>query len=323
MAGFTKHTNNQLAAYFKQRLGLYDYRRGWMKGDCPSCKRHDKFGVNLGRNRTNCFTCGWHPKPISAVRIIENLETLNEAWNFVGTFEGIEFLEPPVDLLEYKENTLPESFRLMSFGSSRYSKMARSAITKRGFDIDELTLRGVGYCTRGKYKGRIIFPYISGGQMIYFTARKFIDVGPKFMNPTTEEFGIGKKLLLYNVDSLAIYKKIYLVESVTNALTLGENALSLGGKVLSQYQKNQILLSPVDRVVFIYDPDAYWYAIHDALTIVAHKKIKIVLIEGNEDVNDIGRRETRRYEREAPWLNHNALMNLYHNTPKPDDFYMQ
>lgn len=159
--------------------------------------------------------------------------------------------------------------------------------------------------------------------MVYFTARKFIDVGPKFKNPKTEDFGIGKKLLLYNVDSLAIYKKIYIVESVTNSLTLGDNAISLGGKVLSQYQKNQILLSPVEKVVFIYDPDAYWYAIHDALTIVDHKKIKIVLLEGNDDVNDIGKRATKRFERESPWLSHNELLRLYHRTSRPLDFYKQ
>lgn len=320
---FNENSNNQLAAYFKQRLGMYEYRRGWMKGDCPSCKKHDKYGVNLSTSRTNCFQCGWHPRPLFAIRIIEGFETLAETWKFLGKFEGVEFLEPPLDLIEYKQNKLPESFRLMTFGKSRYSKLAQRFMSKRGFDIDDLSLQGVGYCTRGDYKGRIIIPYLLKGEMIYFTARKFIDVGPKFKNPTIEEFGIGKSLLLYNVDSLLIYRKIYLVESATNALTLGGNGIGIGGKVLSQYQRNQILLSPAEKFVFIYDPDAYWYALHDALTLVAHKKIKIVLIKGDDDVNDIGKKATKKYERATGWLTHNELFKLYHGTPRPRDFYMQ
>lgn len=323
MGQLNKHSLNKLAAYFKQRLGMYDYRRGWMKGDCPSCKKPDKFGVNLVSDRTNCFSCSWHPRPLSAIKIIENLETIGDAWKFVGTFDDVEFLEPPLELLEAKKNKLPESFRLLSFGSSMFSKLARKSMSKRGFDVDELTLKGIGYCTRGDYAGRIVLPYISGGEMVYYTARKFIDQGPKFKNPKTEDFGIGKKLLMYNVDSLAIYKKIYIVESVTNALTLGDNAIALGGKVLSQYQKNQILLSPVERVVFLYDPDAYWYALHDALTLVAHKKVKIVLLDGKDDVNDIGKKETIKYVNRTEWLAHNELMKLFHRTERPSDFYKQ
>ena len=68
-----KSLKNQMYAYFKNRLGMYDYTRGWLKGTCPSCGREDKYGVHLGANRTNCFVCGYHERPLYVISKAENL----------------------------------------------------------------------------------------------------------------------------------------------------------------------------------------------------------------------------------------------------------
>src|SRR5690606_20249091 len=141
-------------------------------------------------------------------------------------FEDAPFLETYQEALIQKPAELPVGFTLLSLGNSMVSKSARKYMRERGFKIKELSMMGIGYCARGEYKYRIIIPFYEAGRLIYFNARQFIELGSKFKNPAIEDFGIGKNMLMYNVDALAIYNKIYLVESATNAITLGNNAVA-------------------------------------------------------------------------------------------------
>jgi len=34
---FNNEIKNKINEYLLKKLGMYDYRRGWLKGDCPSC----------------------------------------------------------------------------------------------------------------------------------------------------------------------------------------------------------------------------------------------------------------------------------------------
>lgn len=301
----------KLSNYFKSRLGMFDYRRGWMKGNCPYCHSVEKFGVNLSQYRTNCFKCEANPSPIEVVMDIEGFDTFPKAWDYIGAFEEAEFLEAPKTPLEEVDSFLPEHFKLLTLGDSRIAKLARSYMKGRGFDIDELSFKGVGYCDDGEYIGRVIFPYYEKGKLRYFTARKFIDIGPKFKNPPVESFGIGKNLLIYNVDALQLYNKIYIVESITNALTLGDNAIALGGKVISDYQSSKILRSPIKKVVILLDPDATDRALKTGLHFVNYKACKVVELPEGFDVNDVGKKETMKYVKSTPYENYQQLYKRY------------
>ena len=297
---------------------MFDYRKGWMKSDCPFCGGVLKFGVNLSRNRTNCFRCTYHKNPIYTVMEIEGIINYADAYIYIKAFEEAEYLETPVSLLEEKPAKLPESFKLLNFGSSRIGDMARNYMSHRGFDIDELSLKGIGYCTKGDFAFRIIFPFHERGLLRYFNARQFMEIGVKFKNPPIEEFGVGKNLLIYNVDVLNIYDKIEILESITNCLTLGDNATSIGGKIMSHYQMSKYMSSPVKKLVIILDPDAYHRALKTGLQFVYHKKIKVVKLPDEVDVNDLGKKETKKYIKATPYMNYKELYKLYINTPLDD-----
>ena len=36
--------------YFIRKIGAFDYRKGWMKSDCPYCGGEKKFGINTQRS---------------------------------------------------------------------------------------------------------------------------------------------------------------------------------------------------------------------------------------------------------------------------------
>ena len=309
----------KLYNYFITRLGMRDYRRGWLKGDCPYCGGEDKFGVHLETNRTNCFKCAEHPLPIRVVMDQEGIANFPESWAHIDTFEEFKYLETSIELLKEKPAQLPEGFRLINIGDSQTAKIARRKLKERGFNITNLALRGVGYCVSGDYGGRIIIPFYERGRLIYFNARNFTGLGPKFKNPRIEEFGIGKNLLIYNVDALELYRTIYILESATNALTLGDKATATGGKVISRYQISKYLQSSAQRFVIILDPYANHEALWAGMQLVYHKKVKVVLLPESkleEDVNDIGKKKTLKHIKNQPWQNYRDLNKLYLRNPK-------
>jgi len=310
VATLNNNIRNKLNQYFVENLGLQIYRRGWLKGNCPNCGKY-KFGVNISINRTNCFSCGYNPKPIEVIADVEKLPGIPAAYKFVNIFDGTEFYEAPLEVKELKaSSSLPEDYVNIKRGKSVYAKKARNYLKKRGFNIDALSKKGFGYCTSGKYFGYIIMPFYFQGKLIYFNARDFMSYGSKFNNPLVEDFGLGKSMLMYNMDSLYIYNKCYLVESVTNSITIGDNSFAIGGKKISRYQLNYIIKSPCEKIILGLDQDGIREAIKTGFDLCMSKKIKIMQFTDNKDINDIGFKKSKKIERQSKYLNHMDLIKL-------------
>lgn len=309
-----KSIKDKLYGYFIKRFGMHDYTRGWLKGGCPSCGKEEKFGVNLYLNKTNCFRCGYHPSPIGVIMDQEGLETYKEVRDFLNMYEGATYLEPVIERIENINVILPEGFKNLRLGDSFLAKRARSYIESRGFDPDEKSFQGWGYCTTGKYFGYIIIPFYIGGKLIYFNARKFIGNGPKYMNPDIKEFGIGKSLLIYNIDALSMYSDIFLMEGVFNAGTIGDNAIATGGKKISSYQLSMMLKSQAENFTLLLDPDAVEESSRLALKLHYHKKVRVIILPENKDVNDLGYEATMDIVNKVNWMNYNDLLKIKHGT---------
>lgn len=307
----TKEIKEKLNGYFQKKLGLYDYNKGWLKGDCPSCGEH-KFGIHISTDRSNCFKCGYNDKPINIVMKIEKIDSYRELHLILNDLTGIKFYEEAIENDDgpKKELILPEGYKNIRFGESRLAKAARRYLKKRGFNITELSLAGFGYGTKDKYFGYIIMPYYQDNKLLYFTTRLFIGSGPKFNNPPAEEYGIGKNSIIYNRDALYIYDRIFLVESITNARTIGDNAIGIGGKVLSSIQFNDIIKSPCSKVIIGLDRDAIQYAIDLAFSLIDYKKVKIMIMPHEKDINDLGKTKSLLISYRASYLSYKKLQIL-------------
>jgi len=300
----------KLNQWFKSKLGMYDYTKGWMKGDCPDCGASDKYGVNLSHDRTNCFKCGYHERPIYAIKTYEGLDSIHNVRLLLDAFSGYDYVEEKTERIERKPVILPESFQPLDSGKSQYAKSARSYMKGRGFSPKKLADKGFGYCTEGSYQGYIIMPFFVHGKMVYFHTRNFLSGGPKFNNPPLEEFGVGKSTLIYNLDSLYLYDEVSIVESVMNAETLGEKGTVLGGKKISTYQYSTYIKSPVNIINIILDSDAWEESIKLGMQLCNHKKIRVIKMPEGLDVNDIGRKATKKLIKETPIVNYSALLKL-------------
>lgn len=299
----------KLNAYFKKRWGMYDYRKGWLKGDCPGCGEH-KWGVNISLNRTNCFKCGYHLDPISVVEDIENLTSRSEAIKYLKELDGSEdFYEVKYEAYELKENIkLPEGYKNITRGNSILAKTVRNFVRKRGFDVKKVSRKGWGYCNSGKYFGYLIMPFYNNGRLVYFNARRVIGSGPKFNNPDIDEFGLGKSMLIYNIDALTMYDRVFIFEGLMNAETIGDNAIAMGGKKLSAYQINILIKSPVNKFIICLDSDAYLDGIELALQLCEYKKVKLIRFPDGKDANDLGKLTTLKLVSSKHYLSYKEIL---------------
>lgn len=300
---------NQLYTYFI-KAGMYDYKRGWLKGDCPFCGKHDKFGVNLYLNRTNCFVCGNHGTPMNTILQVSGAQTYREALSLLNTEELFKYTDPEMDFLEENPIELPQGFVRLKYGDSIVGDAICKYVEGRGFSVSTLAKKGFGYCEDGDLFGYLIMPFYVNNKLAYYHARNVYGNGPKFKNPEISDVGIGKSLLLYNIDALWMYKTIFLVESVLNAETLGDKALATGGKKVSDYQLNLFLRSPVENIVVLLDPDGWDDALKIGFKLVYEKNIKLCRLPEETDVNSLGRKRTINIIYKNRYLTHSDILRL-------------
>lgn len=314
MAIYSDQIKRKIIDYFKTKFNAFDYKNGWVKMNCPDCDKL-KFGVNIEESRCNCFSCGAKPAPLYYIMELEGLKTLNEVYRLLNSFEGTDYLQLEVSIKrETKQVKLPESYKLMVMGKSLMSQSARNYMRKRGFNNTTLSMMGIGYCVSGEYAGIIILPFYQNNKLVYFIGRRFIQMGgEKFKNPSVDDFGLGKSMITYNSDALQVYKKIYLVEAVLNALTMGVNGVAILGKKISNYQKSLIIRSTVKDIIICLDPDAIRETIKLAKELIQFKRVKIIIFPEKKDVNDMGKKWVKQKEREAKWLTYQDLVKLQYS----------
>lgn len=306
----SKDTRNKINEYLIKKLGMFDYKRGWLKGDCPDCGKALKFGVNLYKDKSNCFSCGYNPRPIQLIKDIEGFSENYEVYKLLGNLEGITYAHQEAEAYQLKENTvLPDGYRNLLRGKSILAKSARAFVKRRGFDVNKMALKGWGYGTKDKYQGYLIMPIYQENRLVYFNARLYCGYGPKFNNPPIDDFGLGKSFIIYNIEALYTYKTVWIVESITNAETIGDNASAMSGKALSAYQINEIIKSPCEKLIIALDRDALDWSIDLAFKLIDYKRIKILVMPENKDINDLGRNKSLEISHKSKYLkSYNELM---------------
>lgn len=309
----TNEFKGKVKTYLVKRLGAFEYKHGWLRVPiCPYCHRENKMGVNLSMWRTNCFRCGEHPSPTQMIMDIENLDNYGELIKLLnnGEFTELEFCDEKVELSEKKPVYLPEGFKNINLGTSQLAKSMRNYIRKRGFNVKVLSKFGIGYCNKGPLFGYIIIPFFYGGELRYYNARQVMGNGPRYNNPSKDLTGLGKEFLIFNYDALSMYRSVFICEGAINALTLGDRGIALMGKAFSRYQVNQIIKSPCKHIIILLDPDAKEYAIKLALELSPFKKVKVVFLPENEDVNSIGKSETLKLVYQTRYMQYKDLIKL-------------
>lgn len=313
---YTEEVASRLYSYFVERLDLVENSNGWLVGDCPSCGKVRKFGINVSIGMTNCFVCGPGPGPVALVKNLEGFKTFAEVYKLLQSYEAFNIdlgkrSETPKKAKTKIIKALPKEYKMVGLYDSVIDRVVRKQLKARGFSLTKAMMLGFGYCTTGEFKNRLIIPFYRGGEIIYFNARQITKNGVKYKNPKEEDIEIGKGQVIYNYDALYFYRKVWIFEGVFNAATIGNQATATGGKILTPWQLNEYIKSPCKRIVIALDDDAYKEALKLALQLAPHKKVKVLKFPKGKDANDIGKKATKELEKNTPYLTYKEIYNKY------------
>ena len=260
--------------------------------NCPRCDDSEKkFYFNEAKQVGCCFhaDCPWFKDRGGATEF--------RLRAFFG--EGFRIKAPEI-LIQSKEADvrLPKEFDLLDddlAGDAHTKRMVLAYLAGRGLPKKLLARAQVGYCETGKFWGYIIFPVFDNGEVVYWQGRRFKNRDPKFWNPASSK----KTEIVFNLHTGMRPKRIVLVESVINALTLETERkptvsaiFALLGQNLSDIQMHKILVweRHVEEIVIALDSDAWKSAVEIADKLYGSvPSVKLAKIPEGEDVNSVGR----------------------------------
>jgi DNA primase len=203
--------------------------------------------------------------------------------------------------------SLPEEAK--SFRDPGESKLKQIALTY-------LNSRGINSETAAKYDlhygvDRIYFPYYEYGVQVYWQARLIHT--KMFDFPALEKTGgVGKENYLYGFDTCEPSQPVFIVESIIDAITLGDGTVATGGASMQKVQCRKV--RAIGPSVIVLAPDRDYEGIMsiqknaELLESVQDTEVKFVIPpEPYKDWNEMRDSKPRQYAE-----NNLQSVTLYH-----------
>ena len=288
---------------------------------CPFCKHHKmKMEVCLDEpNKWNCWVCNtkgrgiyWLLKKMNVssdiLGKVENLSSQGSSRNNLSAFDAkLLSLRKPQANTEAIEmhDLMPEFKSLAENDGSREYTIALNYTKKRKITTCDIIKYNIGYCTKGPFANRLVFPsYDKHNNLNFYSCRSYYDDGYKYKNSEFSKDIIGFENLV-DFDF-----PIYLCEGALDAISLKRNAIPLFGKTMSKKLKQAIIQSNCPEVNIVLDDDA----LNDSIRIAEYirsigKEAKIVKLEG-KDPNVLGFAKTMEQIKKTDLLDFSSIIRL-------------
>ena len=201
---------------------------------------------------------------------------------------------------------LPYDFRSLAYDDgTREYKVAKNYAKKRKLTMCDIVKYNIGYCTKGEFSNRLVFPsYDANNNLNFYSCRSYYDEGLKYKNSQVSKNIIGFENLV-DFDY-----PIYLCEGALDAISIKRNAIPLFGKTMSHKLKNAIAASKCPEVNIVLDDDALNSAIRIASFIkTLGKDVRVVRLQG-KDPNVLGFENTLKQVNQTEMLDFSTLTRL-------------
>lgn len=270
-------------------------------------------------NKWNCWVCNtkgrgiyWLLKKMNVssdiLGKVENLSSQGSSRNNLSAFDAkLLSLRKPQANTEAIEmhDLMPEFKSLAENDGSREYTIALNYTKKRKITTCDIIKYNIGYCTKGPFANRLVFPsYDKHNNLNFYSCRSYYDDGYKYKNSEFSKDIIGFENLV-DFDF-----PIYLCEGALDAISLKRNAIPLFGKTMSKKLKQAIIQSNCPEVNIVLDDDA----LNDSIRIAEYirsigKEAKIVKLEG-KDPNVLGFAKTMEQIKKTDLLDFSSMIRL-------------
>ena len=258
--------------------------------NCPYCisRRTDKeiaeredtkfhLMIDVKRDFYYCFRCSAQGK-LDDINSSLGMKLKTEQYELPTIKERLKSLG--VIMVKSFQGFSPQDIGLpISIHSEAYSYLKSRSISQDLIDYYGLLMG------KGIYFNRVIIPEYKDSRIVYFTARAYKDVFPKYINPP-----IPKSDIVYNINKVTTDHCI-LTEGCFSAIAAGKSGIAVLGKKISFSQYAKISLK--FRTVYVcLDPDVSRKAKESIRNNFLENGVNSGVIEGlRGDPNEVTREE--------------------------------
>lgn len=244
---------------------------------CPVCGKNN-LAVNVQRRLWHCWTCEQYVIDVEGrrravhgagglVKLVQLLDRLDRAQAVAKIASGGIFSYR--DVARLPDNKLHD----------RYVQAIKPAepvdppegwqpvtevlpfMAQRQITLDDARLFGLGWCDRGRYAGRLIFPVWEDRRLLYFQGRAMWAPLPgqrylKSLNPPSGDRNAVSSELLMNLDQAKFFPRVAVVEGPTDLVRTGPDAVCTFGKRITDAQIGRLLRAGVRAIDLMWDADA-------------------------------------------------------------------
>jgi len=185
---------------------------------------------------------------------------------------------------------LPKDFIPLSeeCNSIEYKK-AIEYLTKRNIDTDTIEKYNIGYCEKGDYSNRVVFPsYDIHNDVNYYLGRSYEKYTKlKYKNPE-----IPKTEIIFNEGKVNWDSNVYIVEGVFDHIVV-PNSIPMLGKVISDDLFTKLVKNAECKVIILLDSDAYNDAIRLYKKLNSTKlndRVFIIKLPKGYDISDVNQK---------------------------------
>lgn len=281
---------------------------------CPFCNhRKRKLEVNIKSYKYNCWTCMNPPTKgsnfvfllykLGAEKDIIKRVKFNMSEDLLLKWESYSNSELPDKKIITKSIGLPKEYKSFDKGAlDHIGKCAYKYLTEnRKVPYSVIKSFKIGYCSTGKYMGRIIFPVFDGkGNVVYFVTRdilKYTNIpsiyprdtytGPLESNMYSLKTGLVPMEFFVNVNyPITLVEGMFDFYNTPNSIPLLGTTLHAG--VLSYLIKND----NIKKVNIALDPEAFRKSMfYYKLLSSFNKEVKLIKLKEGEDPGSTGYHE--------------------------------
>lgn len=221
--------------------GEKNVTRGWVNVRCPFPDCDDPSwhcGINLESGMFNCYVCG---RKGHVTRLIARIDDCSRD-RARAVFAAMEGSDPSED-----RRTEPDPYEgkakkcvLPTEATEDFPKIHLSYLKDRGFDPEFLISRyGLRACANvGRYKFRIVVPYLLDGRLVTFSSRDVTGRSPiRYKDCPPELSVIPTKETVYNIDR--VKDRVLIVEGPFDVMRIGDGAV---GTSTDNYGPRQVAM---------------------------------------------------------------------------------
>ena len=276
-----------LVDYFKENFPKLRESRNQLRFECPFCKHRGKtFAVYIETFSVHCFyaECLYHKSVMQFIMDFEGL-TYSEAFLRLKEYQR-SFILPQK---EHRDLTLSEhegKFMSLSEIKKPYPLSARNSLlylTKRCVTLEQIEKYRLGYRLDVRGQVQIVFPiYDIENKLRAWIERTLTGIYRVY------PLGINKGHLFFGLQIAKGYQTIVLCEGAFDVFAIGENALGILGKSLSDMQFAQLLaLKPKRNFIIVLDGDANKEAFRIVFKLSKYREVKVLMLDSKVDPADV------------------------------------